>query len=339
MTNEITMRRASHNSLFLDWNKLCADNHHASPFQQWELHDTIARHYLFFFVAKQEWPCYFVFYKGSNLLMIAPLCRRYTPHGIKYVSFGATPTIAFQDFIYSDNLSEEDMLACLQLLKAKCGEIRFYNLSHESMLYRVLAKQGEPVRENKNVTIPIGEGYEGYYAALSKNTRQNVRTAYNRMSTDGRLWEIELVDGRNLKRDVEKELMDVYVTRRKARYRATSAVHEWFLRHEHFNTIAMRQLDEAKFIVLRIDGKVAAFLAGYVDENHESLLIPRLAISDEFGRYSPGVVLINESMKLLEDKLHLKFLDLSKGDEKYKTQMGGVIIILLILYSKIQTSI
>jgi len=324
MTNKITMRRMSRNSLFLDWNKLSESNSHASPFQQWQLHDTIARHYMFFFLAEQEWPCYFAFYKEGRLIMIAPMCKRYTKQGIRYVSFGATPTIAFQDFIYSDELDEDDMTTCLELMKAECGTMRFYNLSQESMLYKVLAKDLQPVRENMNITIPIGESYESYYASLSKNTRQNVRTAYNRMNTDGRQWTMELLDGKELTRTVEKELMDVYVARRKARYRTTSAIHEWFLRHEHFNTIAMRRQENARFIILRIDNVVAAFLAGYVDNNHQSLLIPRLAINNAFSRYSPGVVLVNESMKLLEDKLHLKYLDLSKGDEKYKFQMGGV---------------
>ena len=48
--------------------------------------------------------------------------------------------------------------------------------------------------------------------------------------------------------------------------------------------------DIARYIVLKIDGKVAAFLAGYVDEKNSSLLIPRLAISGDYNRYSPGVV-------------------------------------------------
>lgn len=320
------MKKVSRSVLRKDWLRLNENNSHVSPFQQWALHDIIARHYLFFFLAQREWPCYFAFYKGKEMIMIAPLCKRYTMRGISYYSFGATPTIAFQDFIYGDDLTEDDMKECLELLYRKCKKLSFYNLPAESLLLKVLKKDKEPQKQNINFTIPLNVSYENYYNALDKHVRQNVRTAYNRMKTDEKTWQVELIEGKDVGKELLKEMMDVYVERRKARYRGTSRLHEWYLRHEHFNTIALSKLDIARYIVLTIDGKVAAFLAGYVDEKNSSLLIPRLAISGDYNRYSPGVVLINESMKLLENNMKIEYLDLSKGNDKYKETMGGVFI-------------
>lgn len=74
---------------------------------------------------------------------------------------------------------------------------------------------------------------------------------------------------------------------------------------------------------LEIDGKMVAMMQGYCDENRKSLQIPRLSIDQEYSFYSPGYVMICEVLKrMIEDK---KFdtLDLMRGCEKYKSDLGG----------------
>jgi CelD/BcsL family acetyltransferase involved in cellulose biosynthesis len=50
-----------------------------------------------------------------------------------------------------------------------------------------------------------------------------------------------------------------------------------------------------------------------------------MSIEDEFGPYSPGVVLINETMKRMTTEQNIGNLDLSKGAEGYKLSMGGTL--------------
>lgn len=52
-------------------------------------------------------------------------------------------------------------------------------------------------------------------------------------------------------------------------------------------------------------------------------MVPRLAINPKFSRYSPGIILINETMKLCESEFGYTEFDLSKGIEQYKIAMGG----------------
>ena len=68
---------------------------------------------------------------------------------------------------------------------------------------------------------------------------------------------------------------------------------------------------------------IAAFLSGLIDKNSKSVIIPRLSINDDFLKYSPGIVLINETAKKLAENKNIDNLDLSKGDEQYKFSMGG----------------
>lgn len=49
------------------------------------------------------------------------------------------------------------------------------------------------------------------------------------------------------------------------------------------------------------------------------IVVPKLAIDTEFGKYSPGGILLAEFMKRHSNT----FVDLSRGNEPYKEVYGG----------------
>lgn len=51
--------------------------------------------------------------------------------------------------------------------------------------------------------------------------------------------------------------------------------------------------------------------------------MPRLAIDDNYRFYSPGYVLLAETLKYLGANTEVHELDLSRGEEKYKLDLGG----------------
>lgn len=74
-------------------------------------------------------------------------------------------------------------------------------------------------------------------------------------------------------------------------------------------------------ITLDIDGTLAAFMSGLVKDN--VFVVPRLSINNEYRRYSPGIILINEAIKYFISDTKITILDLSQGQESYKYNMGG----------------
>lgn len=68
---------------------------------------------------------------------------------------------------------------------------------------------------------------------------------------------------------------------------------------------------------------MAGFCSGYID--NDSFVIPRLSINDEFARYSPGYLLINEAIKWFSANSNIRIIDLSEGAEKYKLDLGGIV--------------
>ena len=67
-----------------------------------------------------------------------------------------------------------------------------------------------------------------------------------------------------------------------------------------------------------------SYVAGLYSENQNCYYVPRLCINNQFSRYSPGIVLLNEVVKVLIDE-GVRYFDLMRGDEPYKTAMGGFV--------------
>lgn len=119
------------------------------------------------------------------------------------------------------------------------------------------------------------------------------------------------------------KLMDIYLTRRDEHRDADNLFHKFWLKHFHFYTIASNRLDNALTGILRINGEIVSFWSGFVSENKDYITIPRLAIDSSWDKYSPGIILICETAKILNSKFGIKHFDLSRGEHSYKLRMGG----------------
>ena len=74
---------------------------------------------------------------------------------------------------------------------------------------------------------------------------------------------------------------------------------------------------------LYLNGVVAACFMGSLNYSKDRVVIPRLAISADFRKYSPGYVLLCECMKYVLSKTSIQHIDLCRGTEKYKSDLGG----------------
>ena len=92
--------------------------------------------------------------------------------------------------------------------------------------------------------------------------------------------------------------------------------------HQSFATRNFIENNKCLTLGLFIDGRLAAFMSGLLGSKNE-YVVPRLSIDDEFGFYSPGMLLVNEAIKYFIEKTKIRHLDLSQGDEPYKYKMGG----------------
>ena len=229
-------------------------------------------------------------------------------------------TVDYYDIVSSDKTSGKTLLEALQFVAKNEGkEICVKRLKSGKSTHSKLADLVEFSSCANCVKISYTENYDDYYSSMSKHARQNLRTAYNRLKTDGVQLDFEFVLGKTDK-SVAKKLNKIYLGRRASKYKNMNLLKRLvYLVDEPISRVCFG-LENSFSAVVKLDGKPVAFMAGVV-KNGEGI-VPRLAIDDKFARYSTGVILVNETIKkLIENQIYV--LDLATGEEKYKFQMGG----------------
>lgn len=193
------------------------------------------------------------------------------------------------------------------------------------------------------VGIPVPADWDDYIPSLSVNARQNVRKAYRRMEKDGIECRLELYSPlcRPLSKDIWWKMMRTYCRRRSAKYRkgvfsnetkggllvqALKYLHYitvkclWF--NFKFDTRPLRDDLYSLHFVLWDGDRVMAYMSGFLSADYAAYCVPRIAINADYAFYSPGCILVAETIRCLSGS-RVRTLDLTRGDEPYKFKMGG----------------
>lgn len=246
-----------------------------------------------------------VAFDKGQAVAIAPLTVNENPRCVRLLGYGSNS--GSLDFIYNNEKYVQPLFyACANYLKGYKFDFSF--VPENSPLIHVMNKSSE----NENFYLQVNN-YKNYYESLSKSMRQNVRTSYNRLTTDRKNYFLEVHNSISVK--ICKEIDEVYIKRKKTWNGVeTKTVN----RFRDIVYSSVNKLREGKMCILRIDNEVAAFFIGY--EGEDVIHIPRLAINEKYARYSPGIVLINEYLKLEITSI----FDLGRGQETYKIKLNGV---------------
>ena len=279
-----------------------------------------------YLIPKRQIPVYFEICENDETKMIIPLCK--TLFQNKYESLGNFNGLPFYDFVYSGAISEEQLICYVRsfLEYLKGSYVYIHKMDERGFTYQALQKNGlcsERTQENY-VNIAFGNSYEEYFNGLSKNARQNIRKAYNHLKTDLLNMKFKIIYGEKIQQKLLNESIDIYCDRHLSRYHEkTSKLKRFYLKYFDFSTECLKKHRNNFWASMLINDKLAAFLAGYYDEINNCIDVRRISMSDKYSRYSPGLLIINETVKELIDRSHVKNLDLTIGDEDYKLYMGG----------------
>lgn len=185
-------------------------------------------------------------------------------------------------------------------------------------------------RGSYHVPLEQFESFEDYIGSLSKNIYKNIRKSYNHLTTDGKHMRMQVFTNETLPKDrYLQQLWNIYFKRKLAwngkdagvKNKAVAYTKAWIEVKSGCCTKSLRKLKNARLHVLEIDNEPAAFMIIYVDRRH--ILMPRLAIDMTYSRYSPGIILLLESVKLWQKEGIVDF-DMCRGDERYKMDVGGI---------------
>lgn len=207
-------------------------------------------------------------------------------------------------------------------------KICFEDFRESTSIYQHVIKSYSII-ENKKfpcVTLQLPHTIEEYNKMLSKNSRQNLRTANNRLQKDGKTLifnnDDQQVDRQECMRLREAKLSVKYADFSlywKYKYRI---IHRLRYRFSSFNPLT--HFSHSKVMTAHDENGVfrAFFNYGY-DPSGKAIRIMAAGTDLDFARYSPGMLLMHQFILKSIQEGKLQVIDFTRGDEKYKFALGG----------------
>lgn len=316
---------------------LYKNNNYLTPYQEYDFLNTvgIGRKETSPFCTVGYRPNTFVLYKDSSARAVFPLYINKQKRTI--VLRGFFSIIGHLDFIYANSIEFADFEYALSFLAKQYPgySLIIDRLSEKSLTCAYLFEKGFIKEEQKYtcVSIPFSNGYEKWFSGLKKSFKQDIRSGYNRLRTDGRRYMFKLNLFETPKAAVSKDILRLYSKRAcehsNIKSQLVSKVVQAVLRIIKKNnpfTIALE--NSANYIdgSFYIDDRMVAYCQALLS-NDGRVIVPKLSIDLEYKRYNLGGLLISEMIKALSEKMDNDVcceLDLSRGDERYKYDYGGM---------------
>ncbi len=306
------------------WKMLYELNEDLTPYQSDRYAQIAYSNYLPYEIVLKARPVFFEIVDNNETIMIIPLCKNWFTN--KYFAFGYHATYGYIDFIYSKEISEGKLEECLCLLaqELKGCSLSLNRLRENSHLCRHLMERYKPKETISCTHIDLAASYDDYFTSISKKTRQHIRVAYRKLQEENKEVSLKLIYRQPLSEEELSRMIDLYAVRRKSRYGHNEGlIYKNFLKKFDICSMAMKKLDNSAHFILYIDGCQVAFCNGFISQDNHSIILPRLAIDVEYARFSPGILLLNESIIKICELRIAECIDMIHGEERYKFEMGA----------------
>ena len=300
----------------------------AHPFLQYDYLSHIWKQVRYFSLYTPQLVC--IVSDQGKILMILPL--KWDRFKRNYKMLADIQGCGQTDALFDPQLTEEERQACVAYFYANIHKkCRLNRLPESSLLLK--ATQGTHVDLQNRICVKIDfpQGAEALLKGLSKSVRQNLRTAYNRMNRDNMAYKLQVYRGEEMTDEIWREIMKVYLNRLFTKHKVKALnnplyrhIHYWKYRHIKHDTKSLRQLPNSFHAILYGNEHIMGFLSGLTNHDGTEVVIPRLAIDSQFRFYSPGYILLAETLCWLDANTTCRSIDLSRGDEQYKTDLGGL---------------
>ncbi len=309
------------------WRQLNENNPYILPFQTFEFNESMLAYSKFGLRRIGLKPCFFeVINNKMETEFIIPLYVKKYRGSYKAFLFGDFSPASYSDIIYSEKSHFEDLEYIFNLISRKFGIVHyiFNKVNETSMLNASLRDFAKQEQILPCVEIAIVESYERYFLGLSKSTRQSIRSSKNKLTRDGLDFRVVFYDRQNIEPDVFNACMKIYNKRKISKADGYIMSRLIAFAKTRFNPVTQAiKTGQNNFIsILYIDNQIASFCGGLSIKNSR-ITIPYLSMDSGYSKYSPGGLLISETMRYLIEKSNYHFFDLGRGDEDYKYRYGG----------------
>ena len=308
----LTMYKWDDPALKQIWQKLYADNSYLFPYSSWEYNEQIYK-YIKVKPSSMFQKNYFLVYEEEKKpLVLFPLyLKKNKLHLFGDNISGAGHLDLLYDAAITTKQFENAFSALKSMFPGKTLELRMIN--ERSKLFNFLKGMAEaeadamlPVKaEEERVCVKVlfNDNYEEYEKGLSRNARSNLHKAYSKVRRNELDMSLKVIQGPFTDKALLSEAMKIY-TKRESERKNRRMDFIPYIKHRYFSALVWAMKNFAT--------------------NYNEIVFPYVAIDSKYGSYAPGKLMISESIKYLQEHTLIRGLDLSRGDERYKLEMGGV---------------
>lgn len=272
----------------------------------------------------------------GKIKIIAPLYFKKTKKNYFCFILGSGTESDYLDFVYYKDIEQIDFDTLFDLIHKKYGDFSFVfeRLKEDSKLFNYLKlKNDTKILSKKScVELQINCSFESYMNSLAKKTRQNIRTAYNRLNKDELMFSFEFKKLIDIDDNTINSILKIYSERYKVKNRNISyrnKIKSFLTKKLSFDALnkALKMRLNMSVAIFYINYDVAAF--GLIMQSSNNIhLVPRVSINNDYSWYSPGVLMFVEWIKFLkitnQNFMKNLVIDLTNGDEQYKYNLGGI---------------
>lgn len=329
----LTMYKWDSPALKQIWQKLYADNPYLFPYSSWEYNEQIYKYMKVKPSSMFQKNFFCVYEEEQKPFVLFPLYLKKN----KLCLFGENISGAGHlDLLYDAAITTKQLENAFAELKSmfpgKILELRMIN--ERSKIYRFLQEMSVagtdaffPVKaEEERVCVKVlfNDNYEEYEKGLSRNARSNLHKAYSKVRRNELDMSLKVIQGPFTDKALLSEAMKIY-TKRESERKNRRMDFIPYIKHRYFLALvwAMKNMASHYTFCSFLNNRLVAFMTGFAT-NYNEIVFPYVAIDSKYGSYAPGKLMIGESIKYLQEHTSIRGLDLSRGDERYKLEMGGV---------------
>lgn len=205
--------------------------------------------------------------------------------------------------------------------------IMFEMLKESTRIYEYICQKLIVVYDEPKpyVVLDVPNSSDSYYESLSKNTRQNIRTANNRLEKEGLCISYNFVDESTSRDKCVQIRQEMFLKKyekvpllRKIKYRL---VNKFKYHYPKCNPIY--DYADSKIMTAYVGDNLASFFCYLLDESKRSVVVISAGTNPNFAWFSPGILLMYNFVNHIIFEKKYGIIDFTRGDEKYKFSLGG----------------
>lgn len=177
-----------------------------------------------------------------------------------------------------------------------------------------------------------GMHFEDYKKSLSKQSRQNIRTAYNRLARDKKGLVFDN-DDKNVNIEEFSKYRNIRVAQKNnwegksLKWRIINFISTKVLRRGWYKFADYAPFSHdvnSKFMTAKSsDGELCASFNYGVSHSGKNIVLMGVSTNPAYSKYSPGILLLFQFIEEAIETSRYDYIDFTRGNEPYKFALGG----------------